>query len=230
MDALKTTRRFTSEVDLAKSVIAWLIDQRWDVYQEVQLHYGGQRADIVAVQNQRTWVIETKQTMSLDLIGQALRWQYDAHWVSMASPRAFRKNASRAVVDFFCRHSGVGWLLVGVDNSVTENYHPRLNRRTPGRLLAALSDGHKTFAEAGNAAGRRWSPFQETCSRIQRVVTSHPGISLKELIAAVDHHYASTVTAKSCISKWVQRGVVKGVESRIEGRRLALYPATQEPQ
>ena len=47
--AVANKERFRDEVELARLVRAWLIEQRWDVYQEVRVSYGGPRADLVAV-------------------------------------------------------------------------------------------------------------------------------------------------------------------------------------
>ena len=39
---------FNSEADMARVIVRWLADQRWEIFQEFQVKPGGARADIVA--------------------------------------------------------------------------------------------------------------------------------------------------------------------------------------
>ena len=64
------------ELELAKSVVEWLQDQHWEVYQEVQRY--STTADIVAVQGPLVWVVECKTSLSIGVMLQASRWM--AHY------------------------------------------------------------------------------------------------------------------------------------------------------
>ena len=74
------------ETDLAKSVIAWLQDLKWEVYQEVQVFSYGPIADIVATFGAITWVVETKISFSLKVMSQAEQWTPFSNLVSVAVP------------------------------------------------------------------------------------------------------------------------------------------------
>lgn len=102
---------------------------------------------------------------------------------------------------------------------------PHLNRRiVKGSLEGMLNEAQRTYAPAGTATGRRWSPFRETCDKVKLYVKGHPGCTMKEVIEAVDHHYGNDATARSSMAHWIEARKVDGVEIRREGRRLALYP------
>lgn len=40
----------------------------------------------------------------------------------------------------------------------------------------------------------------------------------------MNHHYTSAASARSSIRKWVELKKVPGVEGRVEGGKLHLYP------
>lgn len=215
---------FDSERDLAKQVIAWLADQQWEVFQEVQVLRGSNVADIVARRDGILWVIECKLSFGFAVIDQAFEWRDFAHYTSVATPSARGRSAF-----VLLRHLGIGQLSVGLAE-VHEEIAPRLNRNSLTKHLAdALREEHKTWAEAGNATGDHYSPFKSTCRDVLRAVEKQPGITMKELIDKTPTHYHSTATARSALAKWIQLGKVAGVESRREGRHLKLYPANAQP-
>ena len=215
-----------TEERLAEIIINYLHDLHWDVYQEVALKQFDGRADIVAVQNNRVWVIETKMTMCLTVIAQAMNWQRMAHWVSVAVPLQ-RKEKDMHYGQKICRKFGIG-VLRASEGNVSEKVEPVLFRKAEAnRFLEGLCEEHKTFAKAGNAGGYFFSPYQKTCRDIVKIVTEHPGIMLKELIDSVDHHYASDSSAKSSISHWVHAGKIKGITLKREGKFLRFYPDDQ---
>lgn len=202
------------EVDLAKTVINWLQDQKWDVYQEVQIFGGGEIADIVAKQGPLVWVIETKMSLSLAVIGQAYGWLHYANYVSVAVPTGKRRIGFAAHI---LRIHGIGLLRVNQyetdwSSSVLEVEHPVLQRHVGKCLSEVLNEGHKTYAEAGNSEGKRWSPFKQTCLEIYRYVRVNEGCTLKDVLNSVNHHYASTSTARSCIPKWAEAGKIERIK------------------
>jgi hypothetical protein len=216
-----------SEVELARVVVGYLRENQWDVYQEVQV--SNWVADIVAVNGRLVWVIETKRSLTFDVVDQAVRWQRYSNYVSVAVPPSYSKG--RHFAYRVCKKFGIGALSVSgpmvdrPDGNVREQVISRLNRKAMvHRIHDRLYPAHRTYAEAGNAQGRRWSPFRETCDRVRLAVERQPGITMKELIDGIETHYASTASAKSAIAKWVRRGAVAGVRYEVEGRRLRFYP------
>lgn len=218
------------ETELARKVVDWLQDLQWDCYFEVQIFAGGNIADIVAVQHGLIWIIETKTSLSLAVIGQAFKWSHYANRVSVAVPWTRRRIE---FADTILKQFGIGLLRVfPYDNynegSIRESIHPKLNRHIGDYLKAGLNDGHKTYADPGNSKGRRWSPFKETCLQIYRYVSVNEGCTVKKLIESVNHHYASNSTARICIPKWAEAGKIERVKCIKEGNQWRFYTCEKE--
>ncbi len=217
-----------TEVELCDAVKPWLAEMGWTVYQEVSFGSGSPAADIVAVRKPLVWVIEAKLSLSLDLLWQGWWWTRWGHYVSLLVPERTNRNS---VASMFCRDHGIGILrarhdyILEASYDIREDVSPRLNRNAKAdRLLAILTDQHKTFLAAGSPCGGRYSPFKQTCIDLLAAVQRRPGITLKELIESVKTHYHSTSTARSCVAKWIERGKVPGVRSERDGRFLRIYP------
>lgn len=214
---------FKAESDLAKVVVEYLREQGWEVYQEVKLKGSGV-ADIVAVQGQIVWVIESKMSLGFAVLEQAWKWQRYAHYVSVAVPVGYGKVKGRQLANQMMRSLGIGHLEVS-PGWVRVYAPPSLNRRAAAKALRdSLNEKHKTYAQAGNADGRHWSPFKQTCDDIRVAVATSPGITMKDLLERITTHYRSLATARSSIVFWARHGKIKGVEVRREGRRLTLHP------
>lgn len=219
------------ETDLAAHVVAYLSALDWEVHQEVGGPYGP-RADIVAVRGPLLHVVETKTTLGLSVIAQAHNWRARAHLVSVAVPARYGPQEGRQVAELVLQEWGIGLLVVSMGDEyvatrVREIVAPRLWRRIAltrfNSLRNRLNEGTRTYAAAGNAEGKFWSPFKETVRRIQQAVTDRPGMTTKELVDAVKHHYASDSSARSCLPRWLAAGNIPGV--RGEGERpMRWYP------
>lgn len=85
------------EQDLGPPVVAWLEERGFEVYQEVEMHQGGPRADIVGVLGPRLFVVELKKSLGLDVIAQAAHWRRYAHHVAVAVPIRVGKMFGRRV-------------------------------------------------------------------------------------------------------------------------------------
>lgn len=208
------------EIDLAKIVIDFLEDQRWEVFQEVQ--FRGSIADIVARQGPIVWIIECKTSQSMVVMEQAWKWYNHAHYVSIAIPGKHQRGHEFA--DKVLRNFGIGKLQQSQRDTIFEHIAPKLNRRPFDSIVDALHEAQKNFANAGSSGGRRWSPWKETCATIAHYVKKNPGTPLKEVMDNCKHHYRGSSTARSCIAKWGKKGVIEGVEFRQQGRNLLLFP------
>lgn len=211
-----------SEVELGRVIVAWLRDQKWEVYQEVQNR--SRVADIVAVRDKVVWVIELKAVLRLAIMEQADGWLGAANYVSCAVPRRrvsrFVKRALEA--------SGIGLLLArrwGQRYEVHEYLRPHLARRY--EAVWRLDERHKTFAEAGNALSLRLSPFKVTCENVLRAAKRTPGLTMTEVIRSIEHHYSSSASARCSLLKWIQTGEVPGVEARLQEGRYRIYAKTR---
>ena len=222
------------EEDFAATIVAWLRDTHWEVYQEVEPRRNDGVADIVAVRAPLVWIVETKLSPTWELLHQATMWAHWAHYVSVAVPSLGGTKGHRAVFEWYCRDRGIGILKTGSydgkEHWVDEEVAPRLERKAvyADLVVAALTERHKDYARAGNAKGLRYTPFQATCEEVRKAVERKPGLTLKECIDGLEHHFHSTATARSAIAHWAKRGVVKGVRAERDGRFLRLYPENGE--
>lgn len=219
-----------------------LRDLGWEVYAEVQMHYGGPRADMVATQGPVLWVIETKSRLSFKVIEQAAWWTGFAHRVSVGVPAAKRGTASRKVAHRTFRHLRLGLIEVtrtewpedpgrsGYRPSlpVRETIDGKLARNVSADLLRrSLCEEQKTWAAPGNADSEYWTPFKSTVRELNRFVRAHPGCTLKELVEGIDYHWRTPASAKGCIPRYIREGIIEGIEVRKESRRLYFYPENE---
>lgn len=213
-----------AETDLARPVVEWLREWNWTVYQEVEHYRGGTVADLVAVQDGLVWIIEVKTSLNLSLLAQAYDWKYYAHFISVAVPTISKHSSGRDIAEKILKDWGIGLIEVG-DSDVSESQEPRLHRK--GRMREfreGLREEQKTWAEAGNNEGRRYTPFQGTKRDVQLYVKRHPGCTIKDLIDNVKHHYYTTGSAGACLMRWIQNGVIDGIKLDTAQRPYRLYP------
>lgn len=222
---MKKQTDFKSETEVAEIIIPYLKEMKWEIYQEVQPRHYSDIADIVAIQGNLVWVLECKRSFSLNVISQAYNWKYYAHYVSIVIPYLYRdKNHSlkKKILDYF----GIGCYQVskGYYEPVKEFSPVKLNRKADGKFITlCLTEQHKTWAKAGNANGDRYTPFQNTKRQLIQTVKKNPGISMKELIKSIDHHYASDSSAKGSLLQWIHKGVIKELQLKQEGRSYKIY-------
>lgn len=196
-----------SEVDLAAQVIAWLEEQHWDVYQEVQVHAYGGRADIVATSSFLVWVIEVKKTLNLGLMGQANHWH--SHFRSIAVPAAKRHSQNRATaIHIAHKFYNLGVIEIQKGGYIRET-HPAPLMREYHRFAKRISDSlvpeHKTAAKAGSRGGGFYTPYRATVNAVRHYLRDHPGATIKEIFDALGKmHYASMKSARSTMRKNIE--------------------------
>lgn len=223
------------EVVVGRGAVRWLRALGFEVYQEVQIGQGGLVIDVVGTLGPFVVAIECKATFGLAVIEQAERWTRSAHYSWVCVPLS-DTSGSRHFAERVCRDMGIGVLyvipeLVDVATPaphfgpvVQEEVHARFNRHAATREIRRhLLEGQKTAAPAGTQGGGRWTPFRATCEAVREVVTASPGISLRDAIEGIRHHYASVSAARACLSKWIEAGKIPGVVLRREGRKPRLY-------
>lgn len=216
---------FKNESDMYKPVIQMMEADGWEVYTEVQVSAYGSRADLVGRRNNILWVVELKRAFTLSVIEQAFNWTNHAHYASVAVPKS-QNLKRRKVRDFavkVCRDHGLGVLLVGEENVRTEQ-PPSLFRHRQGeceKLREALCEPRRTTADKGNNGGFVYTPFRETIRKLKILLKANPGITMKEAVEGISHHYISEQSARSSLSTWIRRGEISGIRSR--GRPLRLY-------
>jgi len=219
------------EEDLARKVVSWLNESGWVVYQEVSIEAYGGVADIVAVMDRQlnghvlplVWIIECKGVHGLRVMSQANRWIGIANFVSVATSLHSGSREWRILSEIH-KWKGIGLLKVGGYTGVEECIPPRFCRRSKSRdILSFLTEEHKTFALAGNSDGRRFTPFQTTKMRLLEVVRDKPGITLKEALMAIPHHYCNNKSAVCAISNWIRNGTIPELLIQKKDRHLSLF-------
>ncbi len=220
---------FKSEVELAKVIIQYLKEMGWEIYQEVQISSGGNIADIVAKQGNLIWILECKLSLSLYLIAQAKEWKNFGHYVSIVTPTK-RGSKSFYIAEDILKHYGIGHFEVSdygynKEFSIYQRSSPRLNRKAMvHHVKKYLTDTQKDWgAEAGNANKLRYTPFQDTKRQLIQTVKDYPGLTIKELIDSINHHYSSDKNAKSSILQWIHKGIINELELKMEGRSYKVY-------
>lgn len=212
-----TARTRLAETDLAAVVVQHFGDLGAEVYQEVAC---GSRCDVVVKDGQVLHAIEVKTSFSLAVIGQALGWLEHAHRVSVAVPYGSRNGLANII----CRRFGIGVYLVRTaacatdgavhldhfrvpfhGRGVVEDVRPVFRRRVSLRLLNALREEQKTHAPAGNADGDYWTPRKAVSAALREAVEARPGMTWREAMACIRHHYQTDSSAASAFSRIVKR-------------------------
>jgi hypothetical protein len=213
------------ETDLAARIVAHLRDLNYEVHQEVA------GADIVGKLGDCTWIVECKLGLGLSVLGQADKWARDgyAHFVSVATP-TLKHDVGREFAIRVLRERGIGWLSVRRHDGepareewqypIEERIAPRLQRTAQRRRahgfanIARLLNEHTAsgYAVAGSPSPRSWTPFKQTCTEIRKVLTRDAGLTVREIVERVSHHYASGASARSRISHYLTHGIIEGVE------------------
>ena len=206
-----------SETELAKLIVKYLEDLKWDVYQEIQFFRSGQIADIAAVQNGYIWIIECKLSAGIKVMEQAAGWLHNAHYVSVAIPNGSGSSYFKNLL----RQQGIGCISVADYGDsyyrVSEEFTPKLQRINMSEyMMPCFRPEYKTHAQAGSKEGGRYSLFVGMCEDIKKYLKDHPGATLKETITvgSVMARYGNVTNAYSSIRHWLLEGVIKGVEIR----------------
>lgn len=224
-----------TEEAVAVVVVAYLRGLGCDVYQEVTIPRDGGIADIVALtqppRDPELWIVETKTSWSMDLLGQCMDRRGHAHRVFAAVPMR-REFSARARI---AAELKIGSFAVLIDRRSQQPTSakayckaPLLEGKFADRLRAVLREEHKTAAPAGTSGGGRFTLFVATCKALRELVAQHPGIPLREAVARISHHYASPASARSSLASWILAGKVPGVRGEpVAGNAdLRLYLTT----
>ena len=211
-----------AETDLARIVVTELQRLGFDTYEEVSFGYAYKRADVVAVQGKWAFVVEVKTAFTLRLLEQARAWMLP---VLLAVPQC--KHTWHA---WICERLGFGlWEIAG--NEVRERCAPPRvwNQRAFEDIKRKLHDEQRTgqYARAGAAGGGYYTPFQATARALVELVKERPGMTVKEAVDALDHHYASATTARACLPRLIYRGIIKGIEVD-DKRPMLLWPVEEK--
>lgn len=214
-----------SEIELAERVVNWLKEQGWEIYQEVAF-MSSKIADIVAIKDNQSWVIECKTSFGLKVLEQAFDWKVFANYVSVAVP--YRSIYKSKIANIILNDLKIGALLISVkgwDESrrVEEYLKPIFYDCGKINIIKYLHNEQKTWAQAGSKSGNRYTKFKGTVNQIYEYLKLHPGSTLKEIIKNIHHHYSKDSTAQSAISAWIRNGVIKNIDIKLENKFYHYY-------
>jgi hypothetical protein len=221
------------ETDVAAAVVRLLQDDDFDVYQEVVMPHGG-RADIVGMRGEVGYLIEAKMNLGFDVLAQAYESRFYAEFVSVAVPSG-KQNRARGMAIRWATDHGIGIIEVapayGGKPQAIWRAEPRYTRyggaslRVPRtRLRDIVEPEHKTALAAGGNGGGYHTPYKRTCLEVLRVVTERPGLTPKEVIAAVERVHWARRSAGASLIGCVERGIVPGVRLERTESGIRLYP------
>jgi hypothetical protein len=221
-----------TEQEAAALVVDYLESMGLDIYQEVEME--GVIADLVALRGPEIWIIEVKMSWSLDLLQQLRehRRRLHAHRLFAAVPQS-RNGMDRQRLFLDC-----GFGSITIRNSPDEwayktevtTMAPRVTSRLIPSIRGLLREEHKTFAKAGApCAAGRFTPFRKTVDALRRIVEAQPGVSIKNALSQMDHHYSSDACARTSLLHWAHAGKVPGVHVVMEGKRITLWPEGMNP-
>ncbi|MDB6096020.1 MAG: hypothetical protein JWM09_298 [Francisellaceae bacterium] len=197
MPVIEKTKLLEKHLGLA--VQAWLTLEDWDCFPEAQLRNRGPRADLIAVKYPYVWVIETKLSMSLQVIEQAIRWKtIGAIFTSIAVIKPRRKRHQKSCwysefIDRLLRQEGIGLLLIDKwDLSVIEAIEPKLNRYNYQRSLNILNNLHeqmKNYIPGSTAKEGYSTPAKRALNDSLNYIKKMRFCSIDELLINVKTHY-----------------------------------------
>ncbi len=166
------------ETDLFPPVKTWLESHGYMVYSEVTPNRIGARADVVGITSILTTVVELKQSLSLDLIEQAIDWKPYAHYIYVAIPR--RKNGIKHLVRKLLQENGIGLIEVDFDKHYNHSapfvlerptIRAKLHRRISNNIKDSLTEYHLKFSpDGGNAGGGYITTYRITMLKVKELL------------------------------------------------------------
>lgn len=201
-----------SEIEVAAKLVKWLMEQGWEVYQEVQLDYWT-TVDICAVKRDEkiAWLIEVKTSINKILQRQVNRHRCHYTHISAAVPYPKRYTARRDEFIKELKNRGIGFIHIhdSGEIEIVNECNPDKDKfclKNKNEKLFNLPEEYKTYCMAGSQHGFL-TPYKLTCLNIVDYVKEHPGCSLKEVVLGVSHHYKTDQGAISTLSKYGIKGV-----------------------
>lgn len=209
------------ESDLAKQLIESFKGLQYDIYQEVETPCGV--ADIVLKSN-FIWAIEVKTSLSLAVLSQAKNNLKYFNFSSICVPRPkFGFTNGAVFAREICKNYGIGIFAVEQFGEINE-VKAKFQRKAMTKRIN-LYEMCKTYAEAGNSDGRRWTPFNQTIFELRNYVLKNPNCKLRDALKHIKHHYVSISSACQSIPNLIGNGVID-IITMDQDKRLNINETT----
>lgn len=195
------------ESELAEIFIDWFNDgEGYEVYPEVPVPGGV--IDFVATDGTIYIGCEVKRSLGMICLEQCHRRKPYFHYVYACVEHTRRMNFKTMMA----RQLDIGVIIVGNPESeyrsIRENVKPKLNRKaSPPDLKEYMKE-----STAGSQSDRV-TAFGHTVKQIERALSRNNGrMHIDDVLEAVDYHYSSISSAKSSLRKWINQGVIEGID------------------
>jgi len=202
---IEENKNIITEKVLGVAVQNWLIERNWDCFPEAQIRSRGPRADIIAIKDALMWVVETKLSLNLQVIEQALRWKnLGALYTSVGVLRPKRKKHHQFCwysdfIDRFFRQEGLGLILINPDDlNISEVIKPKLHRYNylrAKRIVIQLDPRMKQYIPGSSGKEGYSSPHQRTMENALNYIEFKKKCSINELLNNIETHFR--IRAKS---------------------------------
>lgn len=214
------------ETELAQHFVEYLSDM-YDLYFEVF------NMDIVGKCKSGGGVIsvEVKKFLNFKVIEQAHRNMRSCHYSYIAVPRSSADNNPFGLK--VCENLGIGALIyndkgliihndrLGGSLGVYEKVKPQFNRKAFVKYAKNLNS-NSAFKKTtpGAKSGETATCFSITIERLEQYVRRNDGCLIKDALNNIEHHYGCVSSARSCIVKYIDTGVIKTI--RRDGSKLYI--------
>lgn len=206
------------ETEIGRAVVGLLRTWGFDVFQEVEV--AGRRCDLFATRGPLLIAVECKVRLTYEVIHQALYWRPWAHRSYAAVHQVYRLDPLQVRL---LETVGIGAFVMN-DRRIRLDVEAAFTRRAEvQRVRRALREEHRTFAMAGSSNAARWTNFKSSVRELKTFLKAHPGATLKDSVAGIDHHYPNDRAAKSGFVHWIRAGVIPGIRLENERGELRLY-------
>ena len=187
----------------------------------------GKVADIVAVKDEKVWVIECKCSFGLQVLAQADYWRHYADYLSIATPSRNHGRLDSRVVTFL----NMGWIETehgcewrNEDKYVAKEIIKAVHVPRQGEYIKnCLRKQHKDWAKAGNADGKKFSSFQYTKQMMIDYLKKNPRSDMKTIVKNINHHYHSDNAAIGSLRQWINKGIIPEVNCDMEGKKNVYW-------
>jgi len=191
-----------SEKEIGAKVLEQFVRDGWDCYPECMMC--GARADLVAIRNGLIAIVECKTSLSVSLFDQIIEWRPFANFLYAATPSRKKRRFSITEKHLF-QYFGIGHVSIGYIVRVDEARYLRIPKKNAKKVLDHLHPDMKNYVPGSQATDGFSSPWKRTMRTAIEYVRTHPGCTIKDLVAGIEHHYASTASARASLFKWLEK-------------------------
>lgn len=184
-----------NETALFEPVKCFLEEADFEVFSEVYPqgsnipYFWHGRADIVATCGPLLAVVELKNTLSLDLIAQAVRWKHFSNQIFVATP--YPKRGYNHYALKLLEREGIGLLAVQQEAYVRLRVSPKTDSRANTSWRSILNDDYKELP-GGHNGGGYLTIYKKTIRNIMEYLRIRKSrwISIDDILESCHTHYA----------------------------------------